>query len=363
MNGIRRCSKQPFSRSPLDLFVGSAGVDREVGVEIADHPRPFEGSVSEEPPQQIAAPDTDPRQGFGHEDRSPALSEIVDVGEIEEGLVRKRLARAGDEDLTLIDAVFELEDLADKRAHLANVHVGDGGGAPAADDVAVPDLRQPGFEKNVERRVLAPVREEGREADDARRDVLVVLGQHLLADPFGDRVDMLAVGGTVLGQHLARLRESTRRHGRAEDQALQIEVSTLLEHIAHALDVCSPVLGVLFAGEIVVRCEMNDVVGAAGLADIAKGGAQGLAVSDVHLVPGDVLVDGRAAVELRSTGEADDPEILLEELEEMPSDESGSAGDDETRQFHPARHCTHHSVVISIDPTSIQSHEILSYDF
>jgi hypothetical protein len=79
---------------------------------------------------------------------------------------------------------------------------------------------------------------------------------------------------------------------------------------------------------------MNDVVGTARLADIAKGCTQGLAVSDVHLVPGDVFVNGRATVELRSTGEADDSEVLLEIIEQMPADESGRAGDDETRKFH-----------------------------
>jgi hypothetical protein len=76
---------------------------------------------------------------------------------------------------------------------------------------------------------------------------------------------------------------------------------------------------------------MKDVVSAPGLTDVSKSGAQGLSVSDVHLVPGDVLVDGRATVELRSTGEADDPKVLLEELEEMTSNKSGCAGDDETR--------------------------------
>jgi hypothetical protein len=76
---------------------------------------------------------------------------------------------------------------------------------------------------------------------------------------------------------------------------------------------------------------MNDVVGATGLTNVTKSGAQGVAISDVHLVPGDVLVNGRAAVELGSTGEADDPEILLEIVEEMSPDEPGGAGDDETR--------------------------------
>jgi hypothetical protein len=63
-------------------------------------------------------------------------------------------------------------------------------------------------------------------------------------------------------------------------------------------------------------------------------------------------VDWRAAVELRSTSEADDPKILLEELEEMPSDESRGAGDNETRQFHTARYCTQtnrHEYPVSIE--------------
>jgi hypothetical protein len=94
--------------------------------------------------------------------------------------------------------------------------------------------------------------------------------------------------------------------------------------------------------------EMNDVVGAAGLADIAKDGAEVLAIADVHLVPGYVLVDGGTAVKLGPTGKPDDSEILLEKVEEMPPDESGSAGDDETGQFHTARCIVQDSVSVSV---------------
>ena len=47
-----------------------------------------------------------------------------------------------------------------------------------------------------------------------------------------------------------------------------------------------------------------------------------LAVTDVHLIPGDVLVHRGSAVELRASGDADDPEILFEMIEEMAADKA-----------------------------------------
>ena len=38
---------------PLELLIGSAGIDREVGVHVADHPRPLEWSIAKHTSQEV----------------------------------------------------------------------------------------------------------------------------------------------------------------------------------------------------------------------------------------------------------------------------------------------------------------------
>ncbi len=186
---------------------------------------------------------------------------------------------------------------------------------------------KPGLEEHEQGRVLAPVGEQGGEADDERGEIRGVLGQHLLADPLGHRVDVVAVRGTGLGERPARRREAARRDGAGEDEAPERQEPRQVEDVAQPLDVGSPVLRVLVAGEVVVGGEVDQQLGAALVADLVEERGEPLAVADVDLVPDDVRMDRRTALALRPPPHRHDLVAFLDRVEEVAADEPRGPGD------------------------------------
>jgi len=68
--------------------------------------------------------------------------------------------------------------------------------------------------------------------------------------------------------------------------------------------------------------------------DLAEDRLDGSAVGDVRLEPRDVGVDRSLGARLGPSGEAVDPEVLLEDVEEVASHEARSTGDDDPPQGH-----------------------------
>ncbi|MEJ2580590.1 MAG: hypothetical protein P8127_02965 [Acidobacteriota bacterium] len=249
----------------------------------------------------------------------------------------QRRAGTGDENFALLERVVVLDHAAHESPHLTDVHVGDGRSSATPENTRVPRSGQPCLEEEVQRGVLAPVREQSGKPGDAGGDAVVVLREHLLSDAFGGGVDVVAVRRTIFRENFAGGRELTGRHRRGEDEALETEVAALLEDVAGPLDVGAPVLGVLFTGEVVVRCKVDEIVRAARGADVVEGRSQRLTTADVDFVPRDVLVQRNSASLLRPQIEAHNAEVLLEIVQEVAADEAGRTGDDETRQRHSVK--------------------------
>ena len=88
------------------------------------------------------------------------------------------------------------------------------------------------------------------------------------------------------------------------------------------------------AGEIIVGCQMDDVVGAAPFLDRRKGLGDQVLVADVNLEPSDVVVDRRTAPFLGSASQRNDLEVILETVKNVPADKSRCAGDNKSRERH-----------------------------
>ena len=118
--------------------------------------------------------------------------------------------------------------------------------------------------------------------------------------------------------------------GRGEYEPLEIEVSAFFKDIAETVDVGSLIIGVILAGEIVVGCQVDDVVGAAPFPNCGKGLGDEVPVADVHLEPSDVVVDRRPASFLGSARQRNYLEIVLETIKNVSADKSRGAGDNKT---------------------------------
>jgi hypothetical protein len=143
---------------------------------------------------------------------------------------------------------------------------------------------------------------------------------------------VLAVRGAVLGEGRPAGRQAAGGDGAGEDEALHAELAGEVERVPEAFDVGPPVLGVLLAGEVVVRREVDDRVRAAEDPDHPEDLAERLALSDVDLEPGDVRVDRSPAAVLRPARDAEDPVVAGDGLEEVSTDEAGRPGQDERGQ-------------------------------
>ena len=212
------------------------------------------------------------------------------------------------------------------------MEIGDGEQAAAAEDPPVPGPGPPACQRDVERRVLAPVREDRADAPDQGREVLPILGEHLLTQALGHRVGVPAVGRAGLGERAAGRRELAGSHRAGKDEPRPPEGPALLEHVAQALDVGAPVLGMIRPGEIVVGGEVEQEPGPAALAHVVEGARQRGRLADIGLQPLHVGMGGHTAGLLSAAGDPEDLEVLLQKLDELPADEPRRPGDHDARR-------------------------------
>ncbi len=323
------------SRRPAEPRAAPARVDGHLQVDVARHPGTLERHVARQAAEEGAAPHPGPAEGTRHQDRIARLAVVVPGRFVEQLPVARAAVGARDQHLARRELARPLlEDEAKGRDDVLDVKVRDGGLATAAEEVPVPGGGEPRREEHEERGVLAPVGEERRETDDGRRERLLVLPHHRLADRLGSGVDVVAVGRAVLGEGGAGRGQPAGRDRAREDEALHAELAGEVERVPQALDVRPPVLGVLLAGEVVVCGEVDDGVGASEDADHPEDFGEGLALADVDLEPGDVRVHGRSATDLRPAGDPEDPVLPGEGLEQVPADESGCPREDERGESH-----------------------------
>ena len=325
---------QAGSRLPPEPRAGVRGVDRELAIHVLRHPRAFEGHPALESAEEAADVDSRSGEDLRHEDRSDRSTAVVVGDRGVEIQVAHRPVSAGEDDLAVLEFVEAVEHGFDEADRVTDVQVRDRGAPLAAEDAAVPGAREPGLHEHEDRGILAPVREEGGEADDRGAEGAPVLREHRLPDGLGPGVDVLAVGRALLGEHLAVRGELAGRERAGEQDALDPEVAAEVEDVAQTLDVGPVVLVLLLLLEVVVRGEVDHRGHVPPTEHFVEHGAQSIAVGHVDLVPVDVRVLGGPAARLRAPRETDDLVAPLQRVEEVTPDEPGRAGDDHPGQAH-----------------------------
>ena len=191
--------------------------------------------------------------------------------------------------------------------------------APARPASVVPRLRQPRLEEHEQRRVLAPVGEQRREPRDpgCRRS----LNSKTIASP--SRAVMAAMCLPCGG-----LSSSIARPGRGGRHArIELAKTKCLTPVPEAASSTfrRPTtfvsgLGILDAGEIVVRREVDDRLGPAVLGNLTEDRSDLRPLRHIGLEPRQVGVGRDAAPTLRPPRDGEDPIVVAQRLDQVPPD-------------------------------------------
>jgi hypothetical protein len=248
--------------------------------------------------------------------------------------VRHRPVGARNQHLARLPLIDASQDLEEEEHEVVDVQVRHGGPPLPAQHPSVPRLRQPRLEEHEQRRVLAPVGEQRRKPRDDGMQPVAELEDHRLALAGRDRGDMLAVRRALLVYRAAGSRGTARQDRTGKHEVPDTGRRSGFQHVPQADDVGSPVLGILAAGEIVVRREVDDRLGPATLGDLAKDGSDLRPLRHVGLEPRQVGVGRDAAPMLRPPRNSEDPIVVAERLDQVPPDETRRACDDQSRKGH-----------------------------
>jgi hypothetical protein len=137
---------------------------------------------------------------------------------------------------------------------------------------------------------------------------------------------VLTVRRGGLDDRRARTRERAGRHRARKHELLDAEATAGVEQDAHGVDVGSPVLGVVLAGEVIVRREVDHHLRAAAGRDAGHRPGERIDVAQVDRVPLDVGVAGELRLGERPAIDRQHDVASPQQLDQQPSQEAGGAG-------------------------------------
>ncbi len=234
--------------------------------------------------------------------------------------------------------IAPLQEPAQQGHEVVDVEVRYGEVAVASQDPGHTPPPQPLLQQDVERSVLAPVAEDGGEADDRPRQRRRRLPDQLFAPPLADGVGNLGVRWCRLVDDPVPGREAAGGNAAGEDEPRGAEVPGTVEHQPRAADVRPLVLGMVTAGEIVVSRQVEDDIDAPGSGDPLPDPGHLLGLGDIDQQPGDVGVRGDSHLAAGPARQGVDPVLVPQGRQQVAADETGRTGEQQAGP-RSGQHC------------------------
>ena len=305
-------------------------VGHQLLINIFEHPQLLEWF----PALQAGEQTTCQNQGRQHADRGekrfqcPAV--IKPGGNPVQLKVRYRTIRAGIEHAQPVQFRAPGNHPQEELGQILHMDIGNGRLPLSCKDTRLEKFAgEPVVEHGVERRIFAPVAENGCDADNGTGKPLRIGVEQFLAGPLAAGVRNVGIGRRLFGDNGAK---RTGGLGTGKEKPFNLQFPGQIKQVARSLDVGPGVFRMFLVGEIVVAGQAEHEINTA-MALQPFGQTQHLdPIGDINLQPAQVGFGLYPGLLHRPAGNAEQPELAGSSLDEIASDKSGCAGQNQSGQ-------------------------------